>query len=384
MVEWMLIGLLITGFADGKFPVRYLGIPLDSKKLNANHYMPLIDKVMARIRHWTAKLLSIAGRIQLVKSTLTAIAQFWMASLPFPASIIQKLESMCRSYIWAGSSSLSKKSPVAWKRVCTPIKQGGLSILNLQVWNLVAALKCLWKISMKENNLRVKWIHSYYLKGRDVLSDIQNTNCTWITKSIMASKEMLGRIGNLWQDMKVQKKFSMMRVYDVLIDDNTRTDWYHLLAHNFARPRAKVIMWLVCLNRLPTKVRLKNMGILQSSNCQLYNNEEEDLEHLMYNCSETAQVWIDTLKWMNMDIHQQVTLDWLKKIAKGKGWKNHVFKVVATEACYGIWMYRNSKIFENKGSYSDMHRVTRNIVDSIVYRGWMKPKYRKHIVNILM
>ncbi|CAI8592319.1 unnamed protein product [Vicia faba] len=66
----------ISSFVEGQLPVRYLGVPVTSKKLNANHYLPLIDKIMARIRHWISKLFSMAGRIQMVNCTITAIIQF--------------------------------------------------------------------------------------------------------------------------------------------------------------------------------------------------------------------------------------------------------------------------------------------------------------------
>lgn len=58
----------------------------------------------------------------------------------------------------------------------------------------------------------------------------------------------------------------------------------------------------------------------------------------------------------------------------------------SAEVFYGIWMYRNYNIFGNKGAYSDPKVVTRNnkIIDSLVYRRWMKPKYRSHIGNLFM
>lgn len=54
----------LTSYEEGLLPFRYLGVPLTAKKLNINHYMPLIDKILNRVRHWTYKLLSMTGRIQ--------------------------------------------------------------------------------------------------------------------------------------------------------------------------------------------------------------------------------------------------------------------------------------------------------------------------------
>jgi hypothetical protein len=68
----------ITSFAEGSLPFRYLGIPLTSKKLSIHHYMPLVDRIVERIRNWSAKLLSHAGRLQLIASVTFAVANYWM------------------------------------------------------------------------------------------------------------------------------------------------------------------------------------------------------------------------------------------------------------------------------------------------------------------
>ncbi|XP_058783399.1 uncharacterized protein LOC131658081 [Vicia villosa] len=139
----------LSGFSVGSLPVRYLGIPLTCKKPSIAQYLPLIERIVGKIRHWTTKLLSTTGRIQLVKSVTTAVAQYWMNCFPIPKCVIHKIDSICRSFIWAGKEK-SRKSPVAWKTMCSPMRKVGLNIINLEVWNRIAMLKCLWNISMKE------------------------------------------------------------------------------------------------------------------------------------------------------------------------------------------------------------------------------------------
>jgi hypothetical protein len=56
-----------TSFDGGSLPFCYLGVPLTSKKLSIHHYMPLADRIVDRIRNWSAKLLSYAGRLQLIR-----------------------------------------------------------------------------------------------------------------------------------------------------------------------------------------------------------------------------------------------------------------------------------------------------------------------------
>lgn len=64
-----------TGFVSGCLPVKYLGVPLASRKLMVNMCQSLIDKIVVRIKQWTARLLRYAGRCQLIKSVLFSIAK---------------------------------------------------------------------------------------------------------------------------------------------------------------------------------------------------------------------------------------------------------------------------------------------------------------------
>lgn len=41
----------LSGFQEGEYPFRYLGVPLTTKKLNINYYLPLIDRIVAHIHH---------------------------------------------------------------------------------------------------------------------------------------------------------------------------------------------------------------------------------------------------------------------------------------------------------------------------------------------
>jgi hypothetical protein len=114
-----------TSFAAGSLPFRYLGVPLTSKKLSIHHYMPLIDRIVDRIRNWSAKLLSYAGRLQLIRSVIFAVTNYWMQCLPLPKKVIQKINAICRSFLWSGGDVVTRKAPVAWDQVCTSKAHGG-------------------------------------------------------------------------------------------------------------------------------------------------------------------------------------------------------------------------------------------------------------------
>ncbi|XP_075074502.1 uncharacterized protein LOC142162093 [Nicotiana tabacum] len=69
--------LQTLGLQAGTLPFRYLRLSLSSKRLSIGQCQPLLDKMTGRISIWIAKLLSYAGRLQLIKSVLTAIQNLW-------------------------------------------------------------------------------------------------------------------------------------------------------------------------------------------------------------------------------------------------------------------------------------------------------------------
>ncbi|KAL9689883.1 hypothetical protein QQ045_010274 [Rhodiola kirilowii] len=61
-------GVLSTAVA--KLPVRYLGIPLSSKKLSSSECSNLLNKIISRINAWSNRFLSRPGRCLLIQSIL--------------------------------------------------------------------------------------------------------------------------------------------------------------------------------------------------------------------------------------------------------------------------------------------------------------------------
>lgn len=61
-----------------------------------------------------------------------------------PKKVIKMIEAICRSYLWSGEANVTKIALVVWDKVCLPKSAGGLSILNLKIWNQVAICKLLW------------------------------------------------------------------------------------------------------------------------------------------------------------------------------------------------------------------------------------------------
>ncbi|CAJ2668635.1 unnamed protein product [Trifolium pratense] len=229
----------ITHFEEGKLPFRYLVIPMTSKKLSIQNYMGLIDKIVGRITHWSSKLLSYAGRIQLLNSVIFSMTNYWLQCLPLPKAVIQKINSICRTFFWTGSIEKSRKAPIAWKTICQPKRNGGLNLIDLEVWNRITLLKLIWNLSGKSDSLWVKWVHTYYIKNQQIMEACILDNASWIMKAIMQHRDGIHQ-NLVWIEMLNASKISMKKMYMTVHDRAQSVVWRTLFYGNVARPRALI------------------------------------------------------------------------------------------------------------------------------------------------
>jgi len=135
-----------TGFNIGSLPFTYLGVPIFRGKPKTIHLQPYVDKVKTKLSSWKASLLSIAGRVQLVKSVAQSILLHCVSIYSWPVKLIKDVERWMRNFIWSGDVNQRKLVTVPWKKVCSPLNEGGLGIRSLSSINEGANLKLCWEL----------------------------------------------------------------------------------------------------------------------------------------------------------------------------------------------------------------------------------------------
>ncbi len=123
--------LQITQMTKGDLPLRYLGVPLSSKKLSYNQCRPLVEKITIRVHHWSLRCLSYAGRLQLLQSLIGGMLHFWAQFFLLPKKLLKQVETICRIFLWTGKDDPSRKARVAWNTICLPKVCGGLNLRDL-------------------------------------------------------------------------------------------------------------------------------------------------------------------------------------------------------------------------------------------------------------
>lgn len=145
------------GFPSGQFPIRYLGLPLMSRKLKISEYAPLMTKINQRIQSWSAKLLSFAGRLHLLKTVILGTVDFWISAFVLPKGCIGNIESLCSRFLWSGNIEKRSIAKVAWKTVCLLKEEGGLGLRSFSTWNQVLCLKFIWILLSRAPSLWADW-----------------------------------------------------------------------------------------------------------------------------------------------------------------------------------------------------------------------------------
>ena len=130
-----------TGMPNRSLPMRYLGVPLCTKKLYLQNREPLLQQIKQCISSWFAKALSFAGRLLLIKTNIAGVSTFWCSSFILPKSCINKINSLCGIFLWKGSSEGHHSAKVSWETVTLTKKQGGLGVKDLHSWNLACIMK---------------------------------------------------------------------------------------------------------------------------------------------------------------------------------------------------------------------------------------------------
>jgi hypothetical protein len=123
-------------------------------------------------------------------------------------------------------------------------------------------------------------------------------------------------------------------------------DW-NLLWSIKAPPKVKNLLWRICRNCVPTRVRLRTRGVDCPSVCALCNVEEEDTKHVFFNCPSSQNVW-------SMSVFSQVVSS---STISDNDVKSVIFHILqqlskndaALFACilWSIWKQRNNQIWNN-------------------------------------
>ena len=92
--------LHLTGFTEASFPLKYLGVPITASRLTKVECQNLIEKILTKVRLWSTRHISFAGRATLINSIIFGMVNHWASIFILPTSVLEKLTQICRNFLW--------------------------------------------------------------------------------------------------------------------------------------------------------------------------------------------------------------------------------------------------------------------------------------------
>ncbi|XP_035835814.1 uncharacterized protein LOC110887655 [Helianthus annuus] len=311
----------IMPFKEGLLPVKYLGVPLISSRLHVKDCSVLLERLDQRIMNWKNKLLSFAGRLQLIISVLSSMHVYWASASILPTQILNDLEVRMRNFLWSQEGSFHRgKAKVSWKAICVPKYEGGLGIRRVGDVNKALMVSHIWSILKKRDSLWVQWIYSYRLKGRSfwVCKDI--TNCSWSWRKILQLQPLVKE--HIWTSLGA---------------GNTISAWYDNWCH--LGPLSSLLF-----PRVITSVGFR----LDAMVSDVYRDDSWAWQATwrdLFPVWNLVRVKVDRdnaePKWASI-------VNWLMARSQSKTTANYVTRVFVGATAYIIWQERNARLFKNQ------------------------------------
>ncbi|XP_058783771.1 uncharacterized protein LOC131658501 [Vicia villosa] len=219
----------------------------------------------------------------------------------------------------------------------------------MEAWNKACMVRLLWNLCKKEDSMWVRWVHTYYIKEVSIMDVHVKDSFSWIMKEILQIREHVKRL-DCWKSLGQRKEYKMKEFYLHFLAQSNDVDWKGLIMGNYARPRAKIIMWLACHGRLATKDRLVRFRMIKDVKCESCA-ENETMQHLFFECDGTNGTWRGVLDWLHIK-QQECGLtqikSWAIRLCKSKNWRRKFLHVALAETVYSVWHNRNCKVYRKK------------------------------------
>nr|GEZ25029.1 RNA-directed DNA polymerase, eukaryota, reverse transcriptase zinc-binding domain protein [Tanacetum cinerariifolium] len=145
--------------ADTLFAMMY---KLRGKMAQINTWRDTMEKVKKRLSNWKMNMLSIGGRLTLVKSVLGSMPLYQFLLFKVPMGVLNYIETL-RSRFLNGCVSNNKKAIcMNWKNALAPKDRGGLGISSLYAMNKGLLFKWIWRFLTQKKTMWARVIQAIH------------------------------------------------------------------------------------------------------------------------------------------------------------------------------------------------------------------------------
>ncbi|KAL2230903.1 UNVERIFIED_CONTAM: hypothetical protein Sindi_1684700 [Sesamum indicum] len=370
--DWKDQILIIMGFQEGQLPMRYLGLPPLSSRLSISDCQPLLLKIDARINGWEGISLSYAGRIQIIKSVLSAMSIYWASAFILPKAIIKQIEKQLRTFLWKGTSTSGYAKTRLHNTSIWTINEKGGSWGWRKLLRLRNSILPMTEFLIGEGRSFYLWKDPWHhldpliarlprgpsLLGHDESAKLQvvinegQWQWPFITDlECMVIIYMLPQIHG--GDDRINWRFSEGRpttqsLYRLFCPPGPKVGWSSLLSGSLKIPRHNFILWLAIQEKLPTtnKPWMTHLG-----GCILCDEGAAETHTYMFFRCRYSRGCLAAIRhhirfaWPNREWTRDV--EWASRKWRGKHIVNVAYRALLGACIYHIWRERNLRRFEH-------------------------------------
>ncbi|XP_074283459.1 uncharacterized protein LOC141608007 [Silene latifolia] len=154
--------LSVSGFTEGELPFRYLGLPIQTTRLQKKDCDCLVDKIFSKIHGYGAR----------------------------------------KNFLWDGGPEYVRAPLVALDRVCRTKEEGDLGLQDMEMWNKALVGRLVDWIYEGRDSVWVKWVECNHLRGRSWSEYEPSTNTSWVWRRVYRVKTELaaGYLNGKWHE----------------------------------------------------------------------------------------------------------------------------------------------------------------------------------------
>lgn len=172
------------------------------------------------------------------------------------------------------------------------------------------------------------------------------------------------------------ENFSTKKTWEALRQRSDPLPWTDQVWYKGAIPRHAFMMWLMHLDRLPTRARLASWGLQIDTSCCLCGLFLETRDHLFLHCEVSEGLWLEINKRLGYNSFTFHTWDALSAWLDVRDSRSPrcLRRLVAQATLYEIWRERNNRYHNNISTDVRIlfKRLDRQIRDAIL----AKKKYK--------
>ncbi|XP_074262965.1 uncharacterized protein LOC141585820 [Silene latifolia] len=350
--------LSTVGFQEGKFPFRYLGLPINSSRLTRNMYDARLLKIHKVAAAYSTKFLSYAGRKTVINSTLFGLCNFWCTSFLLPRLVHKAISKMSKKNFWGQVGNERRLVYKNWLSACAPWDEGGFHIKDMEGWNKATLLKWLLCLDKNKGTIWISWI-KHYITATCSIWDLtiqeQHSECLrgilHVRDICLLQMGTIPHVQHLLDSCVTQHTFSISKAYELFRKKYPIQPVFKAIHTGTMIPRHQIITMLAVQGKLAIVDQIIARGFHWVNRCYLCKEAAEDAQHLFFQCSYTKELLQELKLWVKMNTpccDLQTLLIWPRLRTKKRHWRSKWVSCCLGSLVYSVWCERNYRIFEGR------------------------------------